>query len=163
MATFKVARITAQYPLQAPKNQGPAGERFFGRVPGGAELPANTSDLRLAAITTVFNSGRDCFYDDRNKVFSTDPSDHWGEYEPVSGFVTDWDVRIPTSGDCEIRVLIQGEGETQSGHAAILRVTDDQLLIALAVASSINCYYDDGALRTFQVASERNLDGRSSS
>lgn len=150
MVSFKVLGLTAQYPLQVPNNTSPGGDIFFRRVSGGAELDVQFSQPRVAAIVEVFNSGRDCFYDEKKKVFSTDPSTYWREYLPVSGFVTHWDVRIPAGGKAEIRVTIQQAGDpSELGHAVILTVPDDRLAIALAVVRSRRCYYDAGSLRTF--------------
>jgi hypothetical protein len=154
MGTFRVLQLTAVSPLPpGPKNAPPYGNLFFRTVNEAAELPANISDERVAAIVAIFNTGRDCFYDTKTLVFSTDPSIYPNIDMPRTGTVAGWDAIIPTAGTavCQLRLLLQQDGDRLPTSYVFVPVQDVGLALALAVVRSTPCYFDGTSLIAFEL------------
>lgn len=127
----------------------------------GSSLNHPVDPIRAGLMLTVFAAGRDCYWDDASRVFSTTPVPwHAPEHSPINrGRVASWEVRIPeTAGqkpELFLTLLSADEKRPTSGNPAVgwarIEATQKEIPLLLAMVRSRYCYYDAGELRNTEI------------
>ncbi len=123
----------------------------------------NPTDLpvRAGLMLTVFAAGRDCYWDDATRVFSTTPIPWQApEHSRINkGRVASWEVRIPETANHKpevfLTLLSADENRPTSGNPAVgwarIEAMQREIALILAMVRSRYCYYDAGELRNTEI------------
>jgi hypothetical protein len=115
------------------------------------------SPIRAALMLSIFNRGRDCYWDDKKFVFSTNAASDPGTDVPSpfeNGRVDGWEVNIPASHD-DIEFLLSlvhdkqqepTSGSSATGFARIV-APEDRAVLVLSIITSRYCYHEPNSLR----------------
>jgi hypothetical protein len=156
MAYFKVYDVRVKFPTGGPV------QVYMKTLNGGAPLavpPATTP--RVAAMLAVFNSGRDCYFDDINGVFATAPPPQFPGLSPgpfSKGVVSFWEIAIPSTGqiDLVLALISPAQKKQTSGSSAtswaVLHPTDADLGTFIELLNSRFHYYDNGTLQNTEIS-----------
>lgn len=123
----------------------------------------NLTDLpvRAGLMLTIFESGRDCYWDDATRTFTTTMVP-WNppESSPINrGRVASWEARIPETAnhrpEVYLTLLTADETRPTSGNPAVgwarIEATQREIPLILAMVRSRYCYYDAGELRNTEI------------
>lgn len=117
----------------------------------------NTTAARISAMLAVFNTGRRCYWDDQEKIFTTDPTmpaSPQPEGPTAEGEVSSWEVRIPREGTLTITMNLLPDpphpppppkktaGEPAMGRTVLSLENDDVLPGIIAILISAYARFD---------------------
>ena len=130
----------------------------------GSPIVGPVDPLRVGLMLSVFASGRDCYWDDGPRVFTTTLTGFSSpDVSPITrGRVASWDVRIPeTAGqkpELFVTLLSADERRQTSGNPAIgwtrIEATQKEFPLLLGMVQSRYCFYDAGELRNTEITED---------
>ncbi len=130
----------------------------------GTLVAAGTEPNRAAIMLSVFDTGRDCYWDDATRVFQTTLGTWNAGPSPISqGRVDSWDVRIPEAVtqplDLYLSLVSDAQVQQSSGSTAVgwARLSlDPNAQLVLGLLRSRYCYYSQNGLRNTQILQDIN-------
>lgn len=112
-----------------------------------------TDTFRASLMLTVFNMGRDCYWDASDTLVTSMIPFNDPATSPIkTGKVTHWEIRIPSAGQPQLYLhLLQPTTQRTSGDAAtgwaMIQAPERDIAVALALASSRYCFLSSIGLR----------------
>lgn len=118
-----------------------------------------TDPFRGALMLAVFNTGRACYWNSTDEIFTTVPVKHNLDKSPIKkGEISDWDVTIPVNGEIDYFVTLLSDeqrertsGDPANGWATITTNEERTAFVVLEILNSTYSYYDQGGLRNTDI------------